>query len=59
MKWVQLTIKKEVTLGITGSSATRVHINLRDCHLDVESSLPPVEKDRKGLTVRKIKRYVI
>ncbi len=46
------------TLGITGLSDPRVHIDDPVWHLDVGSSHPPAEVGGKGLAVRQLKRYV-
>ena len=45
------------TLGITGLSPPRVHIDGEVWHLDVGSSHPPAEVGGKGLAVRQLKRY--
>lgn len=36
----------------------RVHIDLRDWHLDVDSSYPGGASAAKGSAVRRVKRYV-
>ena len=46
------------TLGITGWSPPRVHIDEEDRHLDVGSSHPGAEVGPKGWAVRPLKRYV-
>ena len=46
------------TLGITGLSDPRVHIDGPVWHLDVGSSHPGVGEDPKGPAVRRLKRYV-
>ena len=48
----------KVTLGITGLSPPRVHIDGEVWHLDVGSSHPGAEVGPKGLAVRQLKRYV-
>ena len=45
------------TLGITGLSRPRVHIDGVVWHLDVGSSHPGAEVGPKGLAVRQLKRY--
>src|SRR5213076_462242 len=45
------------TLGITGLSPPRVHIDGEVWHLDVGSSHPGAEVGPKGLAVRQLKRY--
>ena len=45
------------TLGITGLSPPRVHIDVAVWHLDVDSSHPGAEEGPKGLAVRQLKRY--
>ena len=47
----------KVTLGITGLSPPRVHIDGEVWHLDVGSSHPGAEFGPKGLAVRQLKRY--
>ncbi len=47
----------KVTLGITGSSPPRVHIDGEVWHLDVGSSHPGAEVSSKGWAVRPLKRY--
>jgi hypothetical protein len=47
------------TLGITGLSSARVHIDLMVWHLDVGSPHPAGEIAGKGLAVRQLKRNVI
>ena len=46
------------TLGITGLSPPRVHIDVVVWHLDVGSSHPGAEAGPKGSPVRRLKRYV-
>jgi hypothetical protein len=48
----------KATLGITGLSPPRVHIDGEVWHLDVGSSHPRAEVGPKGLAVRQLKRYV-
>ena len=45
------------TLGITGLSDLRVHIDDPVWHLDVGSSRPAAGEGRKGPAVRRLKRY--
>ena len=45
------------TLGITGLSPPRVHIDVAVWHLDVDSSHPGAGEGPKGLAVRQLKRY--
>ena len=45
------------TLGITGLSRPRVHIDGAVWHLDVGSSQPGAEVGPKGWAVRPLKRY--
>src|SRR5512135_2457473 len=45
------------TLGITGLSRPRVHIDDAVWHLDVGSSHPGAGAGPKGLAVRQLKRY--
>ena len=47
----------KATLGITGLSPPRVHIDGEVWHLDVGSSHPGAEVGSKGLAVRQLKRY--
>ena len=47
----------KVTLGITGLSPPRVHIDGEVWHLDVGSSHPGAEVRSKGWAVRPLKRY--
>ena len=47
----------KATLGITGSSPPRVHIDGEVWHLDVGSSHPGAEAGPKGWAVRPLKRY--
>ena len=49
--------RTKVTLGITGLSPPRVHIDGEVWHLDVGSSHPGAEFGPKGLAVRQLKRY--
>jgi hypothetical protein len=46
------------TLGITGLSPPRVHIDGAVWHLDVGSSHPGAGEGPKGPAVRRLKRYV-
>ena len=48
----------KATLGITGLSPPRVHIDGNVWHLDVGSSHPGAEVGPKGLVVHQLKRYV-
>ena len=47
----------KATLGITGLSPPRVHIDGEVWHLDVGSSHPGAEVGPKGLAVRQLKRH--
>src|SRR5690554_5853300 len=47
----------KATLGITGLSPPRVHIDGEVWHLDVGSSHPGAEVGSKGWAVRPLKRY--
>ena len=47
----------KVTIGITGLSPPRVHIDGEVWHLDVGSSHPGAVVGPKGLAVRHLKRY--
>jgi hypothetical protein len=47
----------KVTLGITGWSRPRVHIDDAVWHLDVGSSHPGAGEGPKGMAVRHLKRY--
>ena len=47
----------KVTIGITGLSPPRVHIDGEVWHLDVGSSHPGAVFGPKGLAVRQLKRY--
>ena len=47
----------KATLGITGLSLPRVHIDGVVWHLDVGSSHPGAEEGSKGWAVRPLKRY--
>ena len=49
--------RTKVTLGITGLSPPRVHIDGEVWHLDVGSSHPGAEAGPKGLAVRQLKRH--
>ena len=49
--------RTKVTLGITGLSPPRVHIDGEVWHLDVGSSHPGAEVGSKGWAVRPLKRY--
>ena len=49
--------RTKVTLGITGLSPPRVHIDGEVWHLDVGSSHPGAVFGPKGLAVRQLKRY--
>ena len=49
--------RTKVTLGITGLSLPRVHIDGEVWHLDVGSSHPGAEVRSKGWAVRPLKRY--
>ena len=49
--------RTKVTLGITGLSVPRVHIDGEVWHLDVGSSHPGAEVRSKGWAVRPLKRY--
>ena len=48
----------KATLGITGLSPPRVHIDGEVWHLDVGSSHPGAEVGPKGSAVRRLKWYV-
>ena len=48
----------KVTIGITGLSPPRVHIDGEVWHLDVGSSHPGAVVRSKGWAVRPLKRYV-
>ena len=48
----------KVTIGITGLSPPRVHIDGEVWHLDVGSSHPGAEAGPKGWAVRPLKWYV-
>ena len=48
----------KATLGITGLSPPRVHIDGEVWHLDVGSSHPGAVAGPKGMAVRHLKRYV-
>jgi hypothetical protein len=48
----------KATLGITGLSPPRVHIDGEVWHLDVGSSHPGAEVSSKGSAVRRLKWYV-
>ena len=47
----------KATLGITGLSPPRVHIDGEVWHLDVGSSHPGAGAGPKGMAVRHLKRY--
>ena len=49
--------RTKVTIGITGLSPPRVHIDGEVWHLDVGSSHPGAELGPKGLAVRQLKRH--
>ena len=49
--------RTKVTLGITGLSPPRVHIDGEVWHLDVGSSHPGAVFGPKGLAVRQLKRH--
>ena len=49
--------RTKVTIGITGLSPPRVHIDGEVWHLDVGSSHPGAEAGPKGTAVRRLKRY--
>ena len=49
--------RTKVTLGITGLSLPRVHIDGEVWHLDVGSSHPGAGQGPKGPAVRRLKRY--
>ena len=52
-----ITQRIKVTLGITGLSPPRVHIDGEVWHLDVGSSHPGAVVRSKGWAVRPLKRY--
>ena len=52
-----VTQRIKVTLGITGLSPPRVHIDGEVWHLDVGSSHPGAVVGPKGWAVRPLKRY--
>ena len=52
-----ITQRIKATLGITGLSLPRVHIDGVVWHLDVGSSHPGAVFGPKGLAVRQLKRY--
>ena len=52
-----ITQRIKATLGITGLSLPRVHIDGVVWHLDVGSSHPGAGAGPKGLAVRQLKRY--
>ena len=52
-----ITQRIKATLGITGLSPPRVHIDGEVWHLDVGSSHPGAEVRSKGWAVRPLKRY--
>ena len=49
--------RTKVTIGITGLSPPRVHIDGEVWHLDVGSSHPGAGAGPKGLAVRQLKRH--
>lgn len=51
---IDCTIDQSIigTLGITGLSSLRVHINEKDWHIDVGSPQPGIEQDPEGSAVR-------
>ena len=53
-----ITQRIKATLGITGLSPPRVHIDGEVWHLDVGSSHPGAEVGPKGWAVRPLKWYV-
>ena len=52
-----ITQRIKATLGITGLSPPRVHIDDAVWHLDVGSSHPGAEAGPKGTAVRRLKWY--
>ena len=52
-----ITQRIKATLGITGLSPPRVHIDGEVWHLDVGSSHPGAGAGPKGLAVRQLKRH--
>lgn len=52
-----ITQRTKATLGITGLSPPRVHIDGEVWHLDVGSSHPGAEVGPKGWAVRPLKRH--
>ena len=54
---IAITQRIKVTLGITGLSPPRVHIDGEVWHLDVGSSHPGAVVRSKGWAVRPLKRY--
>src|SRR5699024_10409637 len=52
-----ITQRIKATLGITGLSPPRVHIDGEVWHLDVGPSHPGAEVGTKGWAVRPLKRY--
>ena len=52
-----ITQRIKATLGITGLSPPRVHIDGEVWHLDVGSSHPGAGAGPKGMAVRHLKRY--
>lgn len=52
-----ITQRIKATLGITGLSPPRVHIDGEVWHLDVGSSHPGAEVGSKGWAVRPLKRH--
>ena len=61
IRWIMngnaIAQRTKVTLGITGLSPPRVHIDGEVWHLDVGSSHPGAEAGSKGWAVRPLKRY--
>ena len=54
---IAIAQRTKATLGITGLSPPRVHIDGEVWHLDVGSSHPGAVAGSKGLAVRQLKRY--
>ena len=54
---IAIAQRTKVTLGITGLSLPRVHIDGEVWHLDVGSSHPGAVAGSKGWAVRPLKRY--
>ena len=61
IRWIMngnaIAQRTKVTLGITGLSPPRVHIDGEVWHLDVGSSHPGAGVGSKGSPVRRLKRY--